>query len=294
MDPRIAIIVNPASGTPRPVLHDIAKGLAGSGARWSVHVTNGAGDAERFARELVAGGEVDIVGVCGGDGTARDVIAGLVGSDMPLAVLPGGTGNGVSGELGLPETIEAAAALIVGDHDVRSFDVGTAGETTFFVRSVMGDLARLDLDADRSLKERYGGLAYVWATFNRLADPRPATYRITVDGTVHEHEALAAMVANGGGIGRSELKLGDASMTDGMLDVLVFTGENKTVAGVANAALAAVTDKTLDPPVALRGREIVIETSEPVPVMADGEPAGDTPTVFRVLPGALRVIVPRA
>ena len=82
-----------------------------AGIDWDVFITKDAGDAERLAREAAEAG-VDAVVVYGGDGTVTEAAAGLVGTEVPLAILPGGTANAIALALGIPTDLEAAAALL--------------------------------------------------------------------------------------------------------------------------------------------------------------------------------------
>src|SRR5258708_35994489 len=91
---RIHVIVNPAAGRDVPILGTLNKVFGDAGIDWDIFVTKEAGDARRLAKEAVAAG-ADAVAVNGGDGTLTEVASGLRGSNVPLAILPGGTPHGV-------------------------------------------------------------------------------------------------------------------------------------------------------------------------------------------------------
>ena len=93
----IPIIINPASGKPRPVLHTISETFRAHDMSWRGHLTYKFGDATQFAQEAVADG-AEMVVVFGGDGTVLEVANGVMGSDVPIGILPGGTGNAVATE----------------------------------------------------------------------------------------------------------------------------------------------------------------------------------------------------
>ncbi len=92
---RVHVIVNPASGRDQPILHVLNSVFHPANVDWDIYVTKAAGDARRLAAEAVQAG-ADAVAVYGGDGTVAEVAAGLLGSEMPLAILPGGTTNATS------------------------------------------------------------------------------------------------------------------------------------------------------------------------------------------------------
>src|SRR6185503_16014150 len=88
----IQIIINPAAGKLEPILPIINTVLKDSGIDWEVLVTKKANDARDFAKDAVKKG-VDAVAAYGGDGTLMEVISGMMGSDIPLVILPGGSAN---------------------------------------------------------------------------------------------------------------------------------------------------------------------------------------------------------
>ena len=108
----IHIVVNPASGKNEPILNTVNDAFQPAAVSWNVSVTNAYGDAAKQAREAAASG-ADIVVAYGGDGTVMEVVNGLMGTGVPLGILPGGTGNVLSNELYIPQTLADAAAVIV-------------------------------------------------------------------------------------------------------------------------------------------------------------------------------------
>jgi diacylglycerol kinase (ATP) len=158
---KIHVVINPASGQPQPILHTLNSVFHPAGIDWDVFITKESGDAERFARRASAAG-VDLVAAYGGDGTVMEAARGLFGSQTPLVILPGGTANLMSVELGIPKNLAQAAAIAVDPNSrVRVVDAGLfGGETHFLLRVGMGFAARKVEIADRDLKDRYGVMAY--------------------------------------------------------------------------------------------------------------------------------------
>jgi diacylglycerol kinase family enzyme len=89
MTRKLLVIINPASGRPKPILHTLNKVCKRLDVEWDISITKKRGDASRFARQAVESG-YDIVAVYGGDGSVMEAGQGLVGSQVPLAILPGG------------------------------------------------------------------------------------------------------------------------------------------------------------------------------------------------------------
>jgi diacylglycerol kinase (ATP) len=159
---RAALIYNPIAGRGRQhrVLDAILATCRREGFDLEPVPTTRAGEATELAGELARAGRVEAVFALGGDGTAREVAAGLLGSDARLGILPGGTVNLMALTLGLPrDPVEAAAVLCRAG--ARPFDVGLAGGDAFLMMISAGLDARALAALDRGWKSRLGGTA-VW------------------------------------------------------------------------------------------------------------------------------------
>ena len=88
----LPIIINPAAGNNEPILNTL-NDVFSDDVKWEVKITHASGDARRFAEEAVAR-QAAAVGVYGGDGTITEVAQVLANRDIPMLLLPGGTGNG--------------------------------------------------------------------------------------------------------------------------------------------------------------------------------------------------------
>src|SRR5712691_12127040 len=218
---RVAIIFNPVSGTQdpnkRPAVLEALVHAAG--------LTSELGETDReqgavpLARKAVADGAERLL-VCGGDGTATEAASALAGSGVALAVLPGGTGNLLAVNLGIPTDPEAALRLAL-TGEARPLDVGRANGKVFLVMAGMGLDAHMVRDADRELKERLGALAYLVATLRNLRRP-PTRYAITIDGRLIYRRARTVLVANVGRITGGLELLPGAVPEDGLLDVAIL------------------------------------------------------------------------
>ena len=124
MNKHLHVVVNPASGKNEPILNTLNDVFHPVGVTWSASVTNAYGDAMYQAREAAKSGS-DIVVAYGGDGTVMEVVNGLLGTGVPMGILPGGTGNVLSIEVGIPQTLgEAAQVLVSEEATIRQIDVG--------------------------------------------------------------------------------------------------------------------------------------------------------------------------
>ena len=288
----IHVIINPASGQSEPVLSILNKIFAPAKVDWDVFITKKAGDAREYAQKAVTQG-VDAVAVYGGDGTVMEAAAGLIGSDMPLAILPGGTANVTSIELGIPGKLDEAAALVCeAARAYRWVDMGMIGDRIFLGHVGIGLEASMHEGADRSMKDQFGFLAYPIAAMQALREPPMSHYTLTLDGQQVEIDGLNCMVTNLGSIGVLGATLSnDISVSDGLLDVIVVRSADVT----SLAALAAKVAGLANPDDKLphwQVREANIVAEPPQGITADGEVLGQTPVAAKVLPHAVKVIIP--
>ena len=288
----IHVIINPAAGQDRPILHTLNRAFHPAGVDWDVHVTKQAGDARRYAEQAVAAG-VDVVAVYGGDGTVMDVAAALIGTNVPLAIFPGGTANVISTELGIPSDLAEACALVCSEQGyIRPIDVGRVGDHYFLIRVGMGVEAQMIAGADRPLKERLGPLAYLVSAVQALKDPVFARYQLTLDGEEMAIDGITCIIANAGSFGAVPLSLAPTiDVSDGLLDVVVVN-KGDLPALVAVAASIVAGNEDAEPLRHWRAREVAVSADPPQTVQVDGEVWGQTPITVRIVPQAVRVIVP--
>jgi diacylglycerol kinase (ATP) len=289
----VHVIVNPVAGQDKPILGTLNRAFHPAGIDWEVKITKEAGDARRFAQEAARGG-IDVVAVYGGDGTVMEAASGLIGTDIPLAIFPGGTANVMSVELGIPGDLAQACALVCGDErEFRQIDVGQVNDTYFLLRVGTGFEAELVKGADREKKNQLGNLAYVLSAIQALRGSKVVRYQLTLDGTERVVEGITCMVANSGNIGTPGLSLAPTiSVSDGLLDVVVIrAGDIASIISVAASVIAR--NENAEPLQHWQARNIGIATETPETIQADGELIGKTPTQIKVIPQAVRVIVPK-
>ncbi len=290
---RVKIVVNPAAGQAEPVLSVLNDVLGTAGVEWDVAITHSAGDGEAAAREAADQG-FDLVGVYGGDGTVSEVASALATGGPPMLLLPGGTGNALAEDLGIPLRLADAAALALpGAGEVKRVDMGRSGERWFVLRLTMGFEADMVAAATREMKDRYGWFAYALAGLQKLAAVPQAEYSMTVDGQPVESQGIAAVIANSAGTGVAGVKFADdVHVSDGLLDVIVV--HDATLLGWLGGAAAAAQGQEPNMLSRWRGREVHLDASPSQAALADGESIGRSPVDATVAPGAIGVIVPKS
>lgn len=186
---RWTLIYNPTSGRFRPaVLERIQRALHDAGIRSQAVGTTHAGHAIELGRGLAG---VDRVACYSGDGTLNEVATGLLGRDLPIAFVPGGTANVMAHELGLPrDPVRAALALARGRP--RPVHPGTTGGRLFLLMAGIGfDAAAVRL-VSPAVKTRLGRGAYVWSGVRALAESRPRLRLTCGDGAAVEARWIVA------------------------------------------------------------------------------------------------------
>jgi diacylglycerol kinase (ATP) len=286
---RIHVIVNPASGRDQPILHVLNSVFHPAEVDWDIYVTKAAGDARRLAAEAVQAG-ADAVAVYGGDGTVAEVAAGLLGSEMPLAILPGGTTNATGRMLGIPiELAEAVKLLIDPQAQLRVLDMMQVADAYFFGVIAMGIPGEVAVMADRESKDRLGNLAYALAAIKATVRAPNSAYTLTLDGQVtHSHGVICIILNQGTGLVHLKEPV---SGSDGLLDVMIFRDEG-VLAVTKTASNVLLRNENIEPVDHWQVREVRVDSYPEQAVQADGEvlPAGSV--TARVLPGAVRFIVP--
>ncbi len=285
---RVQIIINPAAGKNETILNTINAVFSGSDIQWDARITHKFGDATRLTKEAVANG-ADLVAGYGGDGTQLEVANGLVGTTVPMAILPGGTGNAMAFELNVPRDLAQASALIVNSANRRTIDLASIGDRVFMLRAYTG--VQAEERASREMKDKYGNLAYVAEGLKFAAHPPEAQYRATIDGEVIEGKGMICYIFNAGTFGGLELpEIVNVDVSDGLLDLKVITHGVKPIRAASHYLLKG--DNAEAGVYHWQGREITLEADPPQSVWIDGEEYGQTPITAKVLPKALEVVVP--
>jgi YegS/Rv2252/BmrU family lipid kinase len=247
--------------------------------------------APKQARRAVEKG-ADLVFVWGGDGMVQRCADALGGSGVTIAILPAGTANLLATNLGIPKDI--ADAVDIGLHGrSRPLDLGVVNGERFAVMAGAGFDARMIRDADGSLKDRVGRVAYVW-TGARATRGKPTPTKVRVDGRAwFSGKASCVLVGNVGTITGGVTVFTAAEPDDGWLEVGVVTAKG-TVQWLRVLGRMAAGQTERSPLTKLtRGRKIDIRLANKTPYELDG---GDRPPAsrlkIRVEPRAISVRVP--
>ncbi|GAB1642245.1 diacylglycerol/lipid kinase family protein [Krasilnikovia sp. MM14-A1259] len=281
-------VVNPAAGAgsaPQRIIR-LARALREGGASVTVSFTRGLGHATELAAAAAARGHAVLA--VGGDGLAGAVAAGLVGTGAELAVVPAGRGNDLARAVPLPAD-PGWAAEALRTLPSRAVDVAEAAGRVVVGGVYTGiDAAANDLANRRRLPRR--PIAYQIAALAVMARWRPVGYTLTVDGEPVPLTGHTVVVANAPWYGGGLRVAPEASLHDGLLDLVTVGALPRRRMLPVLTALRHGTHLGLTGIEASRAREVTIAADRALPVYADGEPLGRCPVTIRVRPGALRLI----
>jgi YegS/Rv2252/BmrU family lipid kinase len=291
MTAAVSVIVNPAAGGGRAgrTLPEVTEALGRHGVEHHVETTRSIEHARELARAAAARGE--IVAALGGDGLVGAVAGALVGTGGVLAVLLGGRGNDFARALGIPLEGAAACDVLVGGIE-QPLDLGEVAGKTFIGIASCG----FDSDANRIANETRlvrGNLVYAYGALRALLGWRTATFTVTADGApARKIRGYTVAAANSKAYGGGMLMAPQASLRDGLLDVVIIPDVSKT-RFIRLLPTVFKGEHVNQPGVeVLRAAEVTISADRPFTMYADGDPIAELPVTVRALPGAVRVIVP--
>jgi len=217
---KLHVIVNPIAGgkNKEPLAQQIAAHRLAQLYEVSLSYTEARYHATQLAQKALDKG-ADIVAVAGGDGTVNEVAQALVGSSIPLALIPCGSGNGLARHLQIPLDVTAALELIEGGR-VKSIDSMRLNDSACLGVAGMG----FDAEVGWSFSEAgYRGFcAYFFATLKKLPFYRPVEYQLQIDGISYTRTAFLICIANSCQFGSDAYISPQAQIDDGLLDVVIL------------------------------------------------------------------------
>ncbi|MGW6277541.1 diacylglycerol/lipid kinase family protein [Kribbella sp. NPDC055071] len=292
---RVAVIVNPIK-VPDTFRRTVEAALTGRDHDVALWLETTADDAGVTMARRALEAAVDLVVVAGGDGTVRVVCSELAGTDIPVAVLPAGTGNLLARNLGISLDLDIALTELLGGNERRIDSVVIEGddlpEGRFVVMAGMGLDAAIIADAPDELKKRVGWAAYVVSTLKNLNHPFVRVEIVVDDHPPVRRRARTVVIGNVGTLQANIPLLPDAQPDDGMIDAVVLAP--RRVSHWPRVVLGLVLKSLREQHIQrFTGQQIRITAETPVRRQLDGDPipAGRTLTAS-VDPSALTVRVP--
>ena len=230
----------------------------------------------------------------GGDGTVSAVAHALVGGDVPLGIVPAGTGNLVARELGIPLAVDAAVALITGASQSRRIDAMRIGERTYLLNAGVGINADVIDQTSRLGKSLFGRSAYFGTAVWHVLKAKPQRMEVTIDGETRAYQATDIAISNCGILAKALNPNGpDVRADDGQIDVCILCMK-MPLEYPWYYILRHIAPKRVNKIIfeIVAHKSVIVRSDAPLSVQADGDIIGTTPVEVEVLPAALSVLVP--
>jgi diacylglycerol kinase (ATP) len=301
------LIYNPTSGSNRhrrvSDVEKAAKILRAAGIDTQLAPTTERQSATAIARQAVED-KRGLVIACGGDGTINEIVNGLAGSDVPMALLPAGTANILAKELGVPWDIPGAARLI-SEGQIKRIALGLAvpmngnhsdalpkGGRYFLSVAGAGPDGAIVNGVDEGFKKKVGVIAY-WAEglrqFFEYGFPEMC---VRSNGKVHK--ATVIIVGRTAHYGGPFKITTGASLYEPSFELLTNSERSRLAYALCLPAIWLGKLRSMRGIEAWKSAETVCEPAgkEPVFAQVDGEPVGPLPIAFRIVPNALSIVTP--
>ena len=217
---RIVFILNPISGTiSKAGIPDlIEERLDKNKFDYNIVETQYAGHATELAKQAVEEG-IDIVVAIGGDGTVNEVGRSLINTQTAMAILPCGSGNGLARHLNLPMNLKKCVD-VSNECDIRALDYGIINDHPFFCTCGMGFDAFISMQFAQAGKR--GPITYMQKVLEEGLKYQPETYEIEDEDGVKRYKAFLVSAANASQYGNNAYIAPQASMSDGLLDIIIM------------------------------------------------------------------------
>ena len=287
---KIIFILNPISGTVSkagiPGL--IEERLDKEKFDCRIAETKYAGHATELAQQAARQG-IDIVVAVGGDGTVNEVGRALVNTKTAMGILPCGSGNGLARHLNLPMNLKKCIDIL-NDCDIHTLDYGLINRHPFFCTCGMGFDAFISMKFAEAGKR--GPITYMQKILEDGLSYQPETYEIEDEEGTRRYKAFLVSAANASQYGNNAYIAPQASMSDGLLDIIIM--EPFDLIEAPQVAIELF-NKTLDKNLKIktfRARHIHIHRKSEGIIHYDGDPVmADADVDISIVPKGINIIV---
>jgi YegS/Rv2252/BmrU family lipid kinase len=295
--PKTYIVLNPVAGVSEPgtVRQKIESALQAHDLPFEIYETTGSQDENirQLVREAVRRGFKLFISA-GGDGTLSSVIDGLVGTELPLVIIPTGTWNALARALDIPLQVDRALDLLFQPHLIRTIDAMDVGGR-YFVLSVSAGIGSLTMkDVEREDKRRLGKFADLRRAIGELLEFRSYLFEVNIDGKLTKFRASELMVANTSILGIKALRLDPGiRMDDGKLNVCrLYANSISDYLKLGVSMFRGDQKRSWNVLCVEALQEVEIRSRERLPAQGDGELIGHLPITVKIRPRAIQIVTP--
>jgi len=291
---RILVVVNPVAGRAKAgtIIDTLQRQLKSSQGQLEFYETKREEPVGDIVQQAIEDG-VERVYAVGGDGTVSEVVDGMALSGIPLGIIPAGTGNVVAQELGIPLNFDKACQMLASTSAVKEVDAIQVGEQFFILAVGTGIDAQVMESVSRERKRRYGPAAYAWSTMKVILGMQPRRFTIIADGKPFQMRAAVVLLSNVATLTRP-LRWGpNIKPDDGRIDINIIRGKHMLdYMLTAYDVLPGGPRRTAHIRRLHASESVMVYADEPLRVQGDGDLIGQTPLEAKVVPGAVKVLVP--
>lgn len=297
MSRHIVFFINPISGTKnkKKLEEIIIERCSREGIAFQILFTSADGDY-RFLKAKVEEDNISDVVICGGDGSLRFIIGALLNTEVRIGIIPSGSGNGLARTAGIPQSIKGALDVVF---------KGTAKPVDAIIinRQLTCHLSGLGFDAkvahDFARQKKRGLQTYLTQVARNFFSIKNYHFEIEIDGKIFKEKAICVCVANSNQFGNNFKIAPKASISDGLMDVVIFRKDLKiwTLMALARQVFTGKTsrlrEKNLEKKKVLyfQTTKINIQNPDNAPFHIDGDPAETKKEfVIEILPGAFKLL----
>ena len=297
MSRNIVFFINPISGTKnkKKLEEGIIARCTREGVAFQILFTSAEGDY-RFLRAKVEEDNISDVVICGGDGSLRSIISVLLNTYVAIGIIPLGSGNGLARSAGIPQSLKGALDVIFKGTPQPVDGILINGEFSCH-------LSGLGFDAqvahDFALKKKRGIKTYIAQVARNFFSIKNYRFTIETEGKSLKEEAICVCITNSNQFGNNFKIAPKASISDGLMDVIIFrkTAKTRTIISLAyqvfSGKISRLSAKNIEKKIVLyfQTKELKIHNPEKAPFHIDGDPA-ETEKEFsiEILPGAFKLL----
>lgn len=294
--PKVFIVQNPVAGihSAKRVTNVIQRFLEKKGWEFAFHQTREDENVAKVVADAVTEG-YDLFLAAGGDGTVSMVATGLRGTNLPMAIIPVGTGNGMARDLKIPLLLQEAVGVLEHLDSIRMLDVIEVGEQYYLLNLSVGLTPLALKESKRKEKRKLGMLAYFLAGVKAFVGIQPVSFSLEIDGNKQSFRASEVMLMNSFVLGDTGRFLGlDILVDDGVLDLFVIEARN-VLDYLRVFWFVIIGNPQRDPDLTrFQVREsLSITARRLLEVQADGDLIGYTPLLIKLVPKTVKMVVPK-
>jgi YegS/Rv2252/BmrU family lipid kinase len=293
--PKTFIVVNPVAGVSQPeaVRAKIEAAFQSRDIPFEIYETTGKENLKQMIRRAVKQG-FRLFLSAGGDGTLSGVIDGLVGTQIPLIILPTGTWNTVAQIMNIPLQVDPALELVFQEHELRTIDALEVDQSYFLLSVSAGVGSQTMEGVKRQEKRRFGKLVDLWKGIKQILEFRSYRFDVKIDGKRSRFRASELIVANSSSLALKALQLDPGiRMDDGKLNVCrIYANTLGEYFKLIVSMLRGDQKHNWNVLCLEASREVEIRSSEKLPVQGDGDIIGRLPVTVKIVPRAIQVVAP--